>query len=152
MNKAWEKEKNRELMEENPKGKHWWDEHLNWVIFLIGPESPPFVISLTILLNSFSQFSVGVFIEYIILALITVYLVWWYLGKKKRSRWWMLLSLLPLGCWLLLFLENKYNEREWAKNKIEEQTPEQVDTTAKEFLSEQEYQEYEKSKLADKPK
>ncbi|MFA4917132.1 MAG: hypothetical protein WC560_10740 [Syntrophales bacterium] len=45
---------------------------------------------------------------------------------------------------------NKEQKEKWARKQ--EQSPEQADEIAKQFLSEVEYQEYEKSKLLNKPK
>jgi Flp pilus assembly protein TadB len=104
-----EQAKLKQLIRDKPKAKgvHWWDEHLNWVLFLSGAGVLPFVALFNILVDGFTPDTIWLVLFFILLPMC---LLWWYLGKKAQNRWLMLLSFIPLGAWILIFLKNKNEE------------------------------------------
>jgi len=53
------------------------------------------------------QFAVIYFIVGTTLTVFIFIVTWWYLGRKARSKWLLLLLFVPFGFIILLILENK---------------------------------------------
>jgi hypothetical protein len=113
---------------------NWFEKHLNWSYFL-GVYLFPSIISFILYLIFFPQlysgllslvasgagkseimayilsiamqFAVVFFIVGFVLLIFVCIITWWYLGRKARSKWLLLLLFVPFGFIVLLFLENK---------------------------------------------
>lgn len=47
----------------------------------------------------------------IVLLPLSIYTIWWYLGRKNRSRWFLLLAFVPVGMWVIILMQDKsWNE------------------------------------------
>ena len=113
---------------------NWFERHLNWsfflgviflpslvwlILFLIF--SPQFYSGAISIINSgggepeimqyifstYMQFAVIYFIVGTTLTVFIFIVTWWYLGRKARSKWLLLLLFVPFGFIILLILENK---------------------------------------------
>jgi hypothetical protein len=114
---------------------NWFQRHLNWSLFLavfvlpsiiggiffiilfsvfysayssmsaMGVEDPDIIIE-NLFYNSMSASVIYLFVWLAVTVFIFV-AVWWYLGQKARSKWFMLLIFVPFGFIFLLLLENR---------------------------------------------
>ncbi len=57
--------------------------------------------------STYMQFAVVYFIVGFVLTAFVFIVTWWYLGRKARSKWLLLLLFVPFGFIILLILENK---------------------------------------------
>jgi hypothetical protein len=57
--------------------------------------------------STYMQFAVVYFIVGLVLTAFVFIVTWWYLGRKARSKWLLLLLFVPFGFIILLILENK---------------------------------------------
>ena len=114
---------------------NWFERHLNWSLFLatiVLPSIPVvifFFIFFSAIYSGLSSMSAAgvedpemimdsVFVSVlphmaiynlvmIVLGVFALVVTWWYLGKKARSRWFLLLHFVPFGIIFLFLLENQ---------------------------------------------
>lgn len=118
-------EKTRGIIHE----QNWFERHLNWTLVLGAFAiylAEVFIVFLIVLIGISADMPVRLIdIIFVILYLVLTSIhVGWYLRRKKRRLWWILLWFVPVGWIVLLCLTNKnapdYNEQA-EKEKSENQ-------------------------------